>query len=243
VTSQVRPSPKTQSLPESCQFTGPLEPTNEWYEIAKIAGPKLCQAYRRQHGCDFVSEMPTNLYGPKDNFVLLSSHVLPALIAKIDGAVRHNEDLRGVVDAGHQRDGAVIRTFGDDHEPRRFSVWAPLVIAAIRHLGGTIEDRSIKIPMRRRRPDESVSSPRLDRASKLDELARQAARWAKDNADSLAEVDPAMPATIYNRAADNWRPLLAMAELAGGEWPNRARQTAIELSGAGDETASTGCSC
>jgi len=162
VTSQVRPSPKTQSLPESCLFTGPLEPTNEWYAIAKIAGPKLCQAYQRQHGCDFVSEMPTNLYGPKDNFVLLSSHVLPALIAKIDGAVRHNEDLRGVVDARHQRDGAVIRTFGDDHEPRRFSVWAPLVIVAIRHLGGTIEDRSIKIPMRWRRPDESVSSLRLD---------------------------------------------------------------------------------
>jgi GDP-L-fucose synthase len=63
-------------------LTGPLEPTNEWYAIAKIAGIKLCQAYRRQYGCDFISAMPTNLYGPGDNFDPASSHVLPALIRK-----------------------------------------------------------------------------------------------------------------------------------------------------------------
>jgi len=162
------------------------------------------------------------------------------LLDEADTYMRHNEDLRGVVDAGHHRNGAVIRTVGDDHEPRKFSVWAPLVIAAIRHLRGTIEDRSIKIPMRRRRLDEKVSSLRLDGASKLDELARQAARWAKDNADVLGEADPAMPDTIYNRVADNWRPLFAMAELAGGEWPDRARQAAIKLSGVGDDAESTG---
>jgi len=68
--------------PETALLTGPLEPTNEWYAIAKIAGIKLCQAYRRQHGCDFISAMPTNLYGPGDNFDLAGSHVVPALIAK-----------------------------------------------------------------------------------------------------------------------------------------------------------------
>ena len=61
---------------------GPLEPTNEWYAVAKIAGIKLCQAYRRQHGCDFISAMPTNLYGPGDNYDPQNSHVLPALIRK-----------------------------------------------------------------------------------------------------------------------------------------------------------------
>ena len=61
-------------------LTGPLEPTNEWYAIAKIAGIKLCQAYRRQYGCDFISAMPTNLYGPGDNYHPESSHVMPALI-------------------------------------------------------------------------------------------------------------------------------------------------------------------
>src|SRR5690606_1782987 len=88
--SCIYPRQATQPIVESELLTGPLEPTNEWYAIAKIAGIKLCQAYRRQYGCDFISAMPTNLYGPNDNFDLDSSHVLPALIrkfheAKIDG--------------------------------------------------------------------------------------------------------------------------------------------------------------
>ena len=89
--SCIYPKHAPQPIAESALLTGPLEPTNEWYAIAKIAGIKLCQAYRRQHGCDFVSAMPTNLYGPGDNFDLTSSHVIPALIrkfheAKISGA-------------------------------------------------------------------------------------------------------------------------------------------------------------
>jgi GDP-L-fucose synthase len=71
-----------QPIKEEALLTGPLEPTNEWYAIAKIAGIKLCQAYRRQYGCDFISVMPTNLYGPGDNFDLEQSHVVPALLRK-----------------------------------------------------------------------------------------------------------------------------------------------------------------
>ena len=69
-------------MPEECLLTGPLEPTNEWYAIAKIAGLKLCQAFRREYGFDAICAMPTNLYGPGDNFELTSSHVLPALLRK-----------------------------------------------------------------------------------------------------------------------------------------------------------------
>jgi GDP-L-fucose synthase len=75
-----------QPIPEDALLTGPLEPTNEWYAVAKIAGLKLCEAYRRQHGCDFVSVMPTNLYGPGDNFDPLASHVLPGLLRRIGEA-------------------------------------------------------------------------------------------------------------------------------------------------------------
>jgi len=75
-----------QPLREDYLLTGPLEPTNEWYAVAKIAGIKLCQAYRRQHGHEFFSVMPTNLYGPGDNFDLETSHVLPALIRKFHEA-------------------------------------------------------------------------------------------------------------------------------------------------------------
>jgi GDP-L-fucose synthase len=80
--SCIYPKFAEQPIAEDALLSGPLEPTNEWYAIAKIAGIKLCQAYRRQHGCDFISAMPTNLYGPGDNFDLSSSHVLPALIRK-----------------------------------------------------------------------------------------------------------------------------------------------------------------
>jgi GDP-L-fucose synthase len=80
--SCIYPKLAPQPLAEEALLTGPLEPTNEWYAIAKIAGIKLCQAYRKQHGRDFVSAMPTNLYGPGDNYDLNSSHVIPALIRK-----------------------------------------------------------------------------------------------------------------------------------------------------------------
>lgn len=81
--SCIYPKFATQPIAESELLTGPLEPTNEWYAIAKIAGIKLCQAYRKQHGADFISAMPTNLYGTGDNYDLASSHVLPALIRKV----------------------------------------------------------------------------------------------------------------------------------------------------------------
>jgi GDP-L-fucose synthase len=89
--SCIYPRQAPQPIDEDALLTGPLEPTNEWYAIAKIAGLKLAQAYRRQHGCDFISAMPTNLYGPNDNFDLASSHALPALMrkaheAKLSGA-------------------------------------------------------------------------------------------------------------------------------------------------------------
>ena len=101
--SCIYPRLSPQPMPENCLLTGPLEPTNQWYAIAKVAGVKLCQAYRRQYGCDFVSVMPTNLYGRDDNFDLLSGHVLPALLAKIDAAVRESKDTVEIWGSGRPR--------------------------------------------------------------------------------------------------------------------------------------------
>jgi GDP-L-fucose synthase len=84
--SCIYPKHAPQPMQEDCLLTGPLEPTNEWYAIAKIAGLKMCQAYRRQYGFNAISVMPTNLYGPGDNFDLKNSHVLPALIRKFHEA-------------------------------------------------------------------------------------------------------------------------------------------------------------
>ncbi len=84
--SCIYPKFAPQPIPESALLTGPLEPTNEWYAIAKITGLKLCEAYRKQHGADYISAMPTNLYGPGDNFDLNASHVIPALLRKAHDA-------------------------------------------------------------------------------------------------------------------------------------------------------------
>jgi len=88
--SCIYPKLAPQPMTEDALLTGPLEPTNEWYAVAKIAGIKLCQAHRKQYGSDYISAMPTNLYGPGDNFDLLSSHVAPALMVKA-----HNAKLAG----------------------------------------------------------------------------------------------------------------------------------------------------
>jgi len=82
----IYPKLAPQPLKEEYLLSGPLEPTNEWYAVAKIAGIKLCQAYRKQHGCDFISAMPTNLYGPGDNYDLEKSHVIPAMLRKMHEA-------------------------------------------------------------------------------------------------------------------------------------------------------------
>lgn len=104
--SCVYPKHAAQPMSESCLLTGPLEPTNEWYAIAKIAGVKMCQAYRRQYGFNAIVAMPTNLYGPGDNFDLHNSHVLPALIRKF-----HDAKERGDPEAVVWGTGAPKREF------------------------------------------------------------------------------------------------------------------------------------
>jgi len=88
--SCIYPRLAAQPITEDALLGGPLEPTNQWYALAKIAGLKLCAAYRRQYGCDFIAAQPTNLFGPGDTYDLQASHVVPALLTKI-----HNAKVRG----------------------------------------------------------------------------------------------------------------------------------------------------
>ena len=104
--SCIYPKFAPQPMPEECLLESQLEPTNQWYAIAKIVGIKLCQAYRRQYGVDFISAMPTNLYGPGDNFDLRSSHVAPALIAKM-----HRAKIDGATDVEIWGSGTPRREF------------------------------------------------------------------------------------------------------------------------------------
>jgi hypothetical protein len=166
---------------------------------------------------------------------LIEKHRPTVLLDEADRYVKNNPDLISVVDAGHKKNGVALRCIGDDQEPRAFSVWAPMVIAGIGNLAGTVEDRSIVLTMQRKPPGHKLTRFRGDRPPKeLIILASQAARWAADNQITLGNADPSMPAVLSNRMADNWRPLLAVADLAGEEWGRKARAAAGALIAAGE---------
>ena len=144
-------------------------------------------------------------------------------------------ELIGILNSGHTRTSAfVLRTVGDSHEVKQFSTWCAKVAALIGPLPPTLQDRSIVVQLERKRLDQAVERRRADRNSDLVELCRKAARWSADHADQLVACDPMAPGTLDDRAADNWRPLLAVAEVIGGNWPQHARKAASALSGSRD---------
>jgi putative DNA primase/helicase len=147
------------------------------------------------------------------------------LIDEADTFLGQNEELRGVLNSGHRAGSSVVRLVGERHEPRCFATHAPVAIALIGTLPGTLADRSIRLRLRRRRPDEQITPFRVGRTDDLKRLASMAARWVHDNRDRLKEADPNC-GRLFNRDADNWRPLLAIAEVAGGRWPAGARNIA-----------------
>lgn len=171
-------------------------------------------------------------------FRVIEGHRPCLLIDEADAFLPEAEELRGVLNSGHRRGGAVLRNVGDDHEPRAFSTFAACAIALIGQLPGTLADRSVTVDLTRRKADESVEAFRFDRVGHLAELARKLVRWTGDNAEAIAATEPVMPAGLYNRMADNWRPLLAIATVAGGDWLSRGHTAALQGAGADVEEAS-----
>lgn len=162
------------------------------------------------------------------------------LVDEADTFMRGSDELRGIINSGHNRAAAyVIRTTGDAHEPTLFKTWAPKAIALIGKLHATLASRAIHIELRRMAPDETRDEVRADRLQHLEPLARQIARWVQDNDTALRTTDPELPSGLKGRRADNWRPLVAIADGAGGDWPERARQAAESLNtDGGGDTAS-----
>jgi putative DNA primase/helicase len=182
--------------------------------------------------------LPTGSVTAAALFRVVEGYRPTLLVDEADTFLAEADELRGVLNSGHRKGGQVVRTVGDDHEPRAFSTFAAVAIAIIGNLPDTLADRSITVDLKRRMPSESVASFRFDRVGHLDVLARQAARWAQDHAGTIAAADPEMPG-IHNREADNWAPLFAIADIAGGEWPERARTAALNAHAAagGDEAS------
>lgn len=163
------------------------------------------------------------------------------LIDEGDAFLKGKEELRGVINAGHTRATAyVLRTVGDDHEPRRFSVYGFKALALIGKAAHTITDRSIVIELRRKLLSERVTKLRDTPKGQIQSLRAGLARWARDNANRITSARPEIPDALNDRAGDSWGPLLAVADSAGGEWPERARQAAVALSGHADESMGTG---
>lgn len=148
------------------------------------------------------------------------------------------DELRGILNSGHSRTTAyVIRVCGDENEPRRFSTWGTKAVALIGKLDGkysTLADRSIEIQLRRKLPSEKLMKLRHAGAGHFEKLARKCARFAADHGARLGAARPEIPDVLNDRAQDNWEPLLAIADLAGGTWPRLARTVAISLSGGAD---------
>jgi hypothetical protein len=165
------------------------------------------------------------------------------LVDEADTFISDDEGLRGILNSGWLRSQAqVIRSVGDDHEPRLFSTWAPKAIAMIGNLPGTLADRSVAVRMCRQTLEEESTKRKLraDRLGDLEHLRRKARRWVQDHIEELRNADPSVPEGFTNRLADNWRPLLAIADLVGGEWSQRARDAARMLVAAkADESHAT----
>lgn len=158
------------------------------------------------------------------------------LLDEADTLLRDRDDLRCIVNAGNMPGSGALRCVGEDQEPRTFDVHAPIAIAGIGRLHGTTESRCIRIVMQRRRRTEAIR-PMDDRTRAIaTRLCRKATRWVKDHATALRAARPDM-GDLINRRADLWRPLYAVANVAGGEWPDLARKAQAAIRAASDDDA------
>lgn len=163
------------------------------------------------------------------------------LVDEADTFMRENEELRGLLNCGHTRDSAyIVRVVGDDHTPRKFNVWGAKALAGIGHLADTLMDRSIALELRRKLPYEQADRLRYAETGLFDGLAAKLARFAEDYREAVRIARPGLPSSLNDRAQDNWEPLLAIADVAGGPWPKWARDAALKLSGAESPTESVG---
>jgi Protein of unknown function (DUF3631)/Domain of unknown function (DUF3854) len=175
-----------------------------------ISAPALYRSIEKWH--------PTMLFDEAENFL------------------QDNHELRALLNSSHQRDQAwVPRCVGDNHDVQNFSTWSPKVIAQIGKLHTTLEDRSIVIMMRRRTKNEIVEPLRATAREEFKTIQRKITRWVADNAQKVAVTKPKMPLTLNDRAADNWSPLFAIAEVAGEDWGQSTLKAAVNLSGSDED--------
>ena len=178
---------------------------------------------------------------PSALFRVIDAYHPTLMIDEADAFMRDNEELRGILNSGHTRDSAfVVRVVGENLTPKQFSTWGAKAIAGIGKLADTLMDRAITLDLRRKMPHEEVERIRHARPGLFDDLASRLCRFATDQREAVRRARPSVPGALNDRAQDNWEPLLAIAEVAGGIWPEAARLAAIAVSGGTEESATLG---
>ena len=174
---------------------------------------------------------------------LMSSGISPAAVYRViqqyrptllidesDSFLRNNDELRGIVNSSHTKAGAwVIRCHGDNSEPKQYSTWAPIVLAGIKTLQDTIMDRSIVLSLQRKLPSDRVEELPDYLKVELYPLRQKLTKWAEDNGNGMRNRKPRLPECSNDRAKNNWKPLFAIAEEMGGDWPDRCAQAFAAL--------------
>ena len=185
--------------------------------------------------------LPTANCTPAAIFRELQAHH-PTLIIDEAETFLGDEELRGILNGGYNRDRPVLRAVPSpdgSFQTARFDAFGPKVFGLIGKLPPTLQDRSIVVPMQRKRPTDAVEPfrrrQRLERKQGGRELARKIVRWVEDNRQALNTAEPSLPEGLDDRASDNWEPLFIVADVAGGRWPERARRAAATLSATRDE--------
>ena len=180
--------------------------------------------------------LPVANITPATVFRAISRWKPTLLIDEADTFVADKSDLRGVLNSGHTKSHSfVIRCVGDEIVPTVFSTWSPKAFASIGRMHPTLEDRSIPIALKRKLPTEIVQKLPKDAVTAFEVLRRKCARWADDHLQELREAQPNVPKELNDGAQDNWEPLLAIADLCGADWGERARKVARRLSGEDDD--------
>lgn len=166
------------------------------------------------------------------------------LIDEADTFIRDNNELKGLINAGHSRSSAyVLRVVGDNHEPKQFNVWGAKAFAGIaleKHLPDATMSRGIVINMRRKMPNESVQRIRHAEKGLFEGFASKLSRFSNDYSEKVEKARPSLPDELSDRSQDNWEPLLAIADCAGDDWVQRATVAALKLSRASESSVSIG---
>ncbi len=170
-------------------------------------------------------------------FRLVDAQNPTLLLDEVDSYLNEAEELRGLLNAGHKRGAQALRCEGESNTVRGFKAFAAAALAGIGNLPGTLHDRSIKIRLVRAKPGEVPDRFDSRHTEVEGVLCRKLARWATDNFAKLEACDPKLPAGAFNRLADNWRPLFAIAEVAGADWPARAAAAFAALTATEDSDA------